>query len=67
MAIKALINGKVQAGVTVDDRGLQYGDSVFETIAVAEAGPLCLDEHLPLAGRLRASVHLAPGVASPAR
>ena len=46
MAIKALINGKVQAGVAVDDRGLQYGDGVFETIAVAEAGPLCLDEHL---------------------
>lgn len=45
MAIKALINGKVQAGVAVDDRGLQYGDGVFETIAVAEAGPLCLDEH----------------------
>ena len=46
MAIKALINGQVQAGVAVDDRGLQYGDGVFETIAVAEAGPLCLDEHL---------------------
>ena len=45
MAIKALINGQVQAGVAVDDRGLQYGDGVFETIAVAEAGPLCLDEH----------------------
>ena len=45
MAIKALINGKVHAGVAVDDRGLQYGDGVFETIAVAEAGPLCLDEH----------------------
>ena len=45
MAIKALINGKVQAGVAVDDRGLQYGDGVFETIAVAETGPLCLDEH----------------------
>ena len=45
MAIKALINGKVQAGLAIDDRGLQYGDGVFETIAVAEAGPLCLDEH----------------------
>lgn len=45
MAIKALINGKVRADVAVDDRGLQYGDGVFETIAVTEAGPLCLDEH----------------------
>ena len=45
MAIKALINGKVQAGLAIDDRGLQYGDGVFETIAVAEAGPLCLAEH----------------------
>ena len=45
MAIKALINGKVQAGLAIDDRGLQYGDGVFETIAVARAGPLCLDEH----------------------
>ena len=45
MAIKALINGKIQAAVSVDDRGLQYGDGVFETIAVANAVPLCLDEH----------------------
>ena len=45
MAIKVLINGKIQAGLSIDDRGLQYGDGVFETIAVAEAGPLCLDEH----------------------
>lgn len=45
MAIKALINGKIQAAVAVDDRGLQYGDGVFETIAVANAVPLCLDEH----------------------
>lgn len=45
MAIKALINGKVQAGLAIDDRGLQYGDGVFETISVAEAGPLCLAEH----------------------
>ena len=40
MAIKALINGKVQAGVAVDDSGLQYGDGVFETIAVAKPGPI---------------------------
>lgn len=40
MATKALVNGKVQAGVAVDDRGLQYGDGVFETIAVAETGPI---------------------------
>ena len=45
MAIKALINGKVRADLSIDDRGLQYGDGVFETIAVAGAGPLCLAEH----------------------
>lgn len=68
MAIKALINGKVQAGLAINDRGLQYGDGVFEAIAVAEAGPLCLDEHF---SRLRAgSERLSippPSVSSPAR
>lgn len=50
MAVRALINGKIQTGVSVDDRGLQYGDGVFETIAVANAVPLCLDEHFSRLG-----------------
>ena len=45
MIINILINGKVQDSLSAQDRGLQYGDGVFETIAVADAVPLCLEEH----------------------
>ncbi len=35
-----------QASISVLDRGLLYGDSVFETIRVTQGTPLFLDEHL---------------------
>ncbi len=45
MAVKILINGEMQDTVSFHDRGLHYGDGLFETIAVAENKPLCLGEH----------------------
>ena len=38
-----LVNGQAAAKVPVDDRGLAYGDGLFETIAVSN-GQLCLWE-----------------------
>ncbi len=44
-----LVNGKPGSTIGVMDRGLQYGDGLFETLAVDRGQPLCLDRHL---GRL---------------
>lgn len=41
-----LIDGKPGETVSVHDRGFQYGDGLFETIAVKNAAPLLWDRHL---------------------
>ena len=41
-----LINGAVADTVSVTDRGLQYGDGVFETLAVFDGRPRLCDRHL---------------------
>ena len=41
-----LVNGKSASTISVTDRGLLYGQSVFETIAVFKQKPLLLDQHL---------------------
>jgi len=46
MAIKSLINGKSSETISLFDRGLQYGDGVFETIAVEDETLLCMDKHI---------------------
>lgn len=46
MANNVLINGKSSDLISSSDRGLQYGDGVFETIAVENKQLLCWDEHL---------------------
>jgi 4-amino-4-deoxychorismate lyase len=46
-----LLNGERRHCVDVSDRGFQYGDGVFETIAVYQGKPLFLQQHLD---RLRA-------------
>ncbi len=46
MANKTLINGKETDQISFLDRGLQYGDGVFETIAVQNNDLLCLNDHL---------------------
>jgi len=46
MAIKNLINGKSVDELTAHDRGLHYGDGLFETITVENKQLLCWDEHL---------------------
>ncbi|MBC6413856.1 MAG: aminodeoxychorismate lyase [Chromatiales bacterium] len=41
----ALVNGQVTDYVSIADRGLAYGDGVFETIAVADGKPCLWKKH----------------------
>ncbi len=43
---RVLINGVAAAYVSVDDRGLHYGDGVFETIACTGTRPIFIEQHL---------------------
>lgn len=43
---KSIVNGKTSDFVSINDRGLQFGDGCFETIAVQHGRALLLDEHL---------------------
>jgi 4-amino-4-deoxychorismate lyase len=46
MAEKILINGIATSEISSLDRGLQYGDGVFETVSVQNSKLLCWDEHI---------------------
>lgn len=46
MAQQTFINGLAMNEISFLDRGLQYGDGLFETIAVEDNLLLCWDEHL---------------------
>jgi len=41
-----LLNGQSADSIDLLDRGLHYGDGLFETIAIINEQPLCWDEHL---------------------
>lgn len=41
-----LVDGKAAAVIPADDRGLAYGDGLFETIALLDHQPLALAQHL---------------------
>jgi 4-amino-4-deoxychorismate lyase len=41
-----LLNGQSAGSIALQDRGLHYGDGLFETIAVINEQPLCIDKHL---------------------
>jgi 4-amino-4-deoxychorismate lyase len=43
---RIFVNGKAQATIDALDRGLQYGDGLFETIAVTGGRPRFLDWHI---------------------
>ncbi len=46
MALRARVNGQEIDSIPIDDRGLAYGDGLFETIAVYQGRPLLLAAHL---------------------
>lgn len=41
-----LVNGEMQSQVSVLDRGLQYGDGVFETVLFKSNQPVLMTFHL---------------------
>ncbi|MFQ5660454.1 MAG: aminodeoxychorismate lyase [Gammaproteobacteria bacterium] len=41
-----LVNGQRDDSLSVHDRGLHYGDGVFETIAVSNGQALCWEQHI---------------------
>ncbi len=41
-----LVNGEYKDQIDLSDRGFQYGDGLFETIAVRDGKPVCFDRHL---------------------
>jgi 4-amino-4-deoxychorismate lyase len=44
--LTCLVNGVRSDGIPVDDRGLHYGDGLFETIAIENGEALCLARHM---------------------
>lgn len=50
-----LVNGELQSSIDVTDRGLQYGDGLFETLAVFNGKPVFLNPHL---SRLKVGCHV---------
>ena len=45
-AVHALLNGEPATGLSLLDRGLHYGDGLFETVRVRQRQPLYWREHL---------------------
>ena len=41
-----LVNGIFKERIEISDRGFQYGDGLFETIAVVKGQPIFIDRHL---------------------
>ena len=64
-AVRCLVNGEAISEVPVSDRGLAYGDGLFETLAVRAERPCCWLAHLD---RLAlGAVRLGLPLPSPAR
>ncbi len=45
-ATTVLVNGETQDRVSIQDRGFQFGDGVFETLAICAGKPLLWERHL---------------------
>lgn len=43
---KILVNGKYTDQVSIFDRGLHYGDGIFETIRISKARPVMWEDHM---------------------
>lgn len=61
--LACVIDGHPAASVPVQDRGLQYGDGVFTTVAVKSGVPLLWDRHLRRLMRDTASLQITPPAA----
>lgn len=57
-ALGTWIDGVAGTTVPVDDRGLQYGDGLFETVLVRDGRPRFLDAHFARLGRGLAALNI---------
>jgi 4-amino-4-deoxychorismate lyase len=55
---RCLVNGAPSTAVDVFDRGLAYGDGLFETLAIRHGRPCCWGEHLDRVRRGAARLRL---------
>jgi 4-amino-4-deoxychorismate lyase len=60
--VHCLVNGAPATNIDVFDRGLAYGDGLFETFAVRHGRPCCWDDHLDRL--VRGAARLGLGVPS---
>lgn len=56
--LRALVNGREQAVISIADRGLLYGDGLFETIAVRRQAPCRWSAHLARLNRGADRLHI---------
>jgi len=70
MGVVVVINGRVclpeEARISVFDRGLWYGDSVFETLGTYDGQPFALTEHIQRLRRSAELVYIELGVSNEA-
>lgn len=45
MPTNILINGRMQANISAEDRGFNYGDGLFETLLIYKGEPQLLEQH----------------------
>lgn len=55
-----LVNGEAQQQLPVSDRGLAYGDGVWETIAIKQGQPQLLEWHFTTFTTRSASIKIVP-------
>jgi 4-amino-4-deoxychorismate lyase len=58
--LSCLVNGEIASHVPADDRGLAYGDGLFETLAVVGGKPRLWQHHVDRLHRGCERLHLAP-------
>ena len=46
MSFKTVVNGQPSSVISVRDRAIQFGDGLFETIAIKAGNPLCWEQHM---------------------
>jgi 4-amino-4-deoxychorismate lyase len=63
LSATVLVDGRIAAGVPADDRGLAYGDGVFETLLLHRQQPVWWDAHIDRLERGAAVL----GIAAPER
>jgi 4-amino-4-deoxychorismate lyase len=60
MQVSILVDGEPETRIPVSDRGLQYGDGLFETLAVTDSRPRFWQRHMARLSRGEAALGFPP-------